>query len=283
MEYKHASYIMDAENVAEMARLIKQARQVTEATDLLPAGIKQEDLHRILDICCGPGEWALEMGKLQPSVQIEGIDISQIMVNYAQMCAQEQKRSNVHFRVMDVHELPLDFPAGSFDLIHARFLVALMKTSDWPALFAECLRLLRPGGSICCVETDDMGSSNSPSLYQHQLLGAQAMRQAGYGFPGEGISLGLIAALPDLLAKAGFKEVGQESFEVDCSAGTPAHKPTCENWTTLLKLSDPFISSQGIATKEELAVLYARIMEEIYSDSFSCQVRLHRLWAQKTF
>src|SRR2546421_374903 len=56
---QQGSYFLDAENAAEMARLIKQARVMSDATGLLPPEprIAPGKMARILDIGCGPGEW----------------------------------------------------------------------------------------------------------------------------------------------------------------------------------------------------------------------------------
>ncbi|WP_165423070.1 hypothetical protein [Ktedonosporobacter rubrisoli] len=48
-----SSYVTDAENMAEMARLIKQARQVTQCMGLLPQEIPEPT--SVLDLGCGPG------------------------------------------------------------------------------------------------------------------------------------------------------------------------------------------------------------------------------------
>src|SRR5947207_7899921 len=57
-----SSYFIDAENAAEMARLIDQDHIITKGMGGLFAAIP--DLSRIsraLDLGCGPGEWALEV------------------------------------------------------------------------------------------------------------------------------------------------------------------------------------------------------------------------------
>ncbi|WP_242527494.1 class I SAM-dependent methyltransferase [Ktedonosporobacter rubrisoli] len=227
-----------------------------------------------------PGEWALGLGKLLPACQVTGIDISRIMISYAKISVQEREQGNVNFHVMDVHQ-PLAFPDASFDLIHARFLVALMRTTDWPALLKECLRLLRPGGILCCVEGDNAGLSNSPALQQRQLLMTNAMRQAGYCFSPLGISFGLLAAQPRLLKQAGFERLEQQAYVLNCSAGTPAHESACDNWRTMLKLVDPFLLRQGVATQEELDLLYEQAMQEIYEPDFDCVSLIQRLWGYK--
>src|SRR6266567_757105 len=112
-----SEYPLDSENVAEMARLTRQARVTTALTDLLPDKLTLADDSRVLDLCCGPGEWVLALARRFPKVEITGVDISQLMIAYNRSLAQEQGLRNAHFRIMDVRQA-FSFPDGVFDLIH---------------------------------------------------------------------------------------------------------------------------------------------------------------------
>src|SRR6266699_2543618 len=50
-------------------------------------------------------------------------------------------------------------PGGWFDLVNARTIAGFMRTSDWPALVQECVRILRPGGILRFTETDLWGKT----------------------------------------------------------------------------------------------------------------------------
>ncbi|WP_376797018.1 class I SAM-dependent methyltransferase [Thermogemmatispora sp.] len=150
-----STYIIDAENAGELARLMQQDRLLTEAMGgLLPEeGIGLPEAGRVLDLACGPGGWLLELAFCFPRATLLGVDLSPAVVEYATAQARSRGLEQVHFQVMDVME-PLDFPDGSFDLINGRLLSGFMLPAAWPRLLAECHRLLKPGGLIRQTETD---------------------------------------------------------------------------------------------------------------------------------
>jgi hypothetical protein len=68
----HEGYVIEAENAAEMARLMLQDQMLTNIMGGPLA--EQTDLSRvyhILDIACGPGGWLLELVKRHPHIQPE--------------------------------------------------------------------------------------------------------------------------------------------------------------------------------------------------------------------
>src|SRR5438270_1854623 len=173
-----SGYVVDAENVAEMARLRRQARMLSEHLGLYPQQLALAQRSHILDIGCGPGEWALEIAQRFPESRITGIDISDLMIRYARYTAESLHITNVEFQVLDARQsLPL--PDASFDLVNARFIVGFMSTARWPQLIGECFRLLRLGGIFWTCEPENLGTTTSPSLAQYNLLMTQAMLFAG--------------------------------------------------------------------------------------------------------
>src|SRR5258708_3157755 len=53
-------YVIDAENAAEMARLLLQDQLLTRAMGgPLAEQVDMSQVHRVLDIGCGPGGWVL--------------------------------------------------------------------------------------------------------------------------------------------------------------------------------------------------------------------------------
>src|SRR5579884_1988647 len=116
------TYFIDAENAAEMARLMTLAQLMTENMGgIFPPDIDPSMVYQVLDIACGPGQWALNMARSAPHIQVTGIDISQLMISYAHSLTRDLP--NAHFRVMDARQ-PLDFPDSVFNFVQARFIVA---------------------------------------------------------------------------------------------------------------------------------------------------------------
>ncbi len=114
----HEGYVVDAENAAEMARLVVLQQVLTKAMGGVLA--EQSDLSQVrdvLDIACGPGAWVLDVAQQYPDVHLVGIDISQLMIEYANDLAKSQGVAQVRFQVMDATK-PLLFPDASFDLVN---------------------------------------------------------------------------------------------------------------------------------------------------------------------
>src|SRR2546423_1813649 len=109
-------YFIDAENAAEMARLMHQDRLTTRGMGgVFPERSDFSTLHDILDIACGPGGWVLDVAFEHPTINVMGIDISGIMIEYARAQAWTQGLNTASFRVMDALK-PLDFADGAFAL-----------------------------------------------------------------------------------------------------------------------------------------------------------------------
>src|SRR5579883_3309683 len=90
-QQRHEGYVVDAENAAEMARLMVLQQVLTTAMGGVLA--EQSDLsqvHDVLDIACGPGAWVLDVAQQYPDMRLVGIDISQLMIEYANVLADSQ-------------------------------------------------------------------------------------------------------------------------------------------------------------------------------------------------
>ncbi len=275
-----SSYQVDAENAAEMARLMKQARMLSNALGLFPETLDLTHVATILDIGSGPGEWTLEMARRYPGSLLTGIDISERMTAYAQYSAQEHQLSNARFQVMDARQ-PLAFPHMSFDVIHARFITGFLSVTTWPLLLRECFRILRPGGIICNTEFESLGITTSLALTLYNRLIIQAGRRAGQCFTPDGDQYGITAVQYRLLQEAGFQGIQQQAHVINYSAGMPAHQAMFDNFSTFMKLIQPFLVRQGVTTQKEVAHLYARAVEEMEADTFCAVAFFQRIWGEK--
>lgn len=272
------TYFIDAENAAEMARLLMQDRLLTKTMGgLFPSQLDLYHVRQILDLACGPGGWALDVARTYPEKQVVGIDISQLMVAYANVQAKEQP--NASFQVMDILK-PLAFPDNSFDLVNARFLTGLMPVSAWSKLVQECLRILRPGGIVRLTEFEAT-ISNSPSAEKLFALSTRALQATGQAFSPGGSSVGTTAMLGPLLREAGYEQVQQQAYVLDSSAGTEAHHSQFQNALTFFKLLQPFLVKLGMTTQEEVDILYQRTMEEMMSADYCAIMFMLSAWGMK--
>ena len=273
-------YPLDAENVAEMARLVRQARVLTTATGLLPPNISLPERPLILDLACGPGEWVLAMAEEHPEASITGADISQLMTSYARSLALEKGRHNVHFKVTDITQ-PLPFPDESFDLIHIRYVAFVLAPMQWPSMLAECHRILKPGGRLLGTETEGNGASTSPSGNKLMRIFQAALHRAGQSFAPESDFQGITAVHPRLLREAGFNNLRREVFAIDGSAGADAHDEVLQNAAIVYTLIVPFLVQMGVATSEEVSMLLARAIEEMNAPEFCSVTIVQRMSATK--
>ncbi|HEY0753996.1 MAG TPA: methyltransferase domain-containing protein [Ktedonobacteraceae bacterium] len=277
---RESSYQIDVENAAEMARLTKQARMLSEALGLLPEAVDMTRASLVLDIGCGPGAWVLEMAQRYPASLFQGIDISERMTAYARYSAQEHQISNAQFQVMDARQ-PLAFADASVDVVHARFITGFLSVTTWPQVLSECFRVLRPGGVICNTEFESLGISTSMALTGYNRLIVQAARRVGQCFAPDGDQYGITAVQHRLLRNAGFQRIQPQAHSINYSQGMPTHQAMFENFSALMKLLQPFMVRQGVTMQEEAEELYARAITEMEAETFCAIVFLQRIWGEK--
>ena len=272
------AYFIDAESGAETARLIDQDRHLTAAMGgPLAERSDVATMHSILDLGCGPGQWVRDLAFEYPQIEVTGIDISQNEIDYARAFAQVQKLNNATFEVMDITG-PLAFPDNSFDLVNARF-IAFLSPEKWSQLLGECMRVVRPGGTIRLTENDVVCTS----LATDTALGLfyRALARAGQSFSPTGRVLGITSRLSQLLRKAGCTNIHYKAHALDFSAGTEIHNNFCQVTTVFLTLMQPFLVSTGVTTLEEHQALLQQMQVEMYSNDFSAVMYLLTVWGEK--
>src|SRR5579884_1396413 len=262
------TYFLDAESPVEMARLTHLDRITTLAMGGPLVGVVEPiKLRNIVDLGCGPGSWVLDVAFDLPAAEIEGVDISRTMVDYANARARTQQLPNASFGVMDITR-PLDFPDSAFDLVNARFLVGVLPRVNWPGFIAECTRILRPGGTIRLTEMVDAGVSTSPAFERLQSLLYQAFWRGGYSFSVDGTTLGITHTLSPLLRAAGYQDVRRLAHTMEFSVNTDGWMDFYRNAEIGYKLVQPFYVKTGVATQEELDQLYQQMLIEMHASNF---------------
>jgi ubiquinone/menaquinone biosynthesis C-methylase UbiE len=267
-ESSPGTYVLNPESQIEMGRLIKQSRMITRGMGGPLSGIPDPSrLKNILDLCCGPGGWVLDVASALPDTLIEGVDISHMMVDYANTQARTQQLSNASFRVMNIAE-PLDVPDASFDLVNARLLVGVLKQDMWASFLRECNRILRPGGLLRLTETLDTGYTSSASVNQIGALIMQALWKAGYGFSPDGRSFGLSHILPSLLREQGYQQIQLFAYALEGSAKMESWADGYHDIETLSLQMKPLLIKLGLITDEAFDQLYKRALADMQSDEF---------------
>ncbi len=120
---------------------------------------------RVLDVASGDGSAALQLAAL--GHYPHGVDRSPEAVRTARARAAERFAS-AEFRVGRADDL--DFPAASFDAVHARDLLSSLPHPQWA--LAEWFRVLRPGGRLIVAEIAQPGRRD---------VAAAQLRVSGFG------------------------------------------------------------------------------------------------------
>ncbi|GER83714.1 hypothetical protein KTAU_23510 [Thermogemmatispora aurantia] len=274
------TYVIDPENAGELARLMQQDRLLTEGMGgLFPEGQLLPEGGRVLDLACGPGGWALEVAFHYPHVEVIGIDISPLVIEYAQAQAQSRGLRNARFQVGNVME-PLAFADASFDLINGRALSGFMLPAAWPRLLTECSRLLKPGGILRLTE-GELPLTTSPAYERFSSLIAEAFRRVGQSFSPDGRHLGITPVLPRMVRQAGFEEVRLRASAIEWSMGTEMYYPIFKDHLAGMELIRPFLVKVGLIGQEELGILIQQALAEMQQEDFCALWTLLTVWGHK--
>ena len=168
---------------------------------------------RALDVGCGAMGWLRILSEwVGASGQIVGTDIDESLLNAARSFLEAEGISNVELVVDDLFESKLE--PRSFDLVHARYLIApLGRGREQVASYRGLVRL--PGGSLV-LEEWDLGSwhFNPPAPAAERLIRllSEIFATLG-GEAGRG--------LPELLREIGIEEPGIDAHVIALKPGHP--------------------------------------------------------------
>lgn len=90
---------------------------------------------RILDVGTGTGIWAIDIADQHESAQVVGTDLSPVQPEFVP--------PNCKFEIDDASSM-WTFTPGSMDLVFMRFLLGSF--TDWPEVYREAFKSLKPGG-----------------------------------------------------------------------------------------------------------------------------------------
>ena len=280
IDHDETAYVMDAENAAEMARLIRQDRLLTKGMGgLFPENLNLTAIYDILDVACGPGGWAISVASTYPESHVTGIDISQIMIDYARSQVVEQGINNAEFLTGNARK-KLPFPDSSFDLVNGRFIFAFMSPTAWPELLQECARITRPGGVFLITETEGL-LTNSLATEKLSAMATEAMKRTGQSLSPDGRHIGITPMLGKFLRDIGYTDIHHKAHVLDCSAGTEAYHDVFHDCMVGYKQMQPFLIKTGVTVRDEVEGIYQRMLEEQQLPDF-CEVWFYlSVWGQK--
>lgn len=147
----------------------------------------------VLDFGCGSGGITLYLAQKHQAFRVLGVDVESPVLDHARSAA---AKANLQHRVtfVKVAPGPLPFPDNSFDVVFSKD--AMIHIADKERLFADVLRILRPGGMFLA----------SDWLTSHDRTPSPAMQEY---LAAEGLSFGMASPLRyrRALEKAGFTAI----------------------------------------------------------------------------
>jgi len=103
-----------------------------------------------LDVCCGTGDWAVALSRAVGSEgRVNGLDFSQNMLSVAHLKIEQAQLNNVQFDHGDAMQLP--YADNIFDYVSIGF--GLRNVPDYLTVLKEIYRVLKPSGTLTCLET----------------------------------------------------------------------------------------------------------------------------------
>ncbi len=273
-------FVADTESGETMTWLLNFDKIINNGMGgTLPERSDLSGIKAILDLGCGPGGWVLEVTREHPDIQVTGIDISESMIRFAKAQSISRGYGNASFMVMDVKQ-PLLFEDASFDLINERTLFGVMAPGEWPQLFAECKRILRPGGIIRLTELE-LPVTTSPALNELWSIGARAFYETGRSFSVDGRHIGITPVLKRLLRDAGFQDVKHQGHVMDISSGTADFEGFWRNFVYIFELAKPFHLKAKAITEQEYERLYQQMQAEMLASDFCGLWTYVTVWGEK--
>jgi ubiquinone/menaquinone biosynthesis C-methylase UbiE len=204
---------------------------------------------RTVDLGCGPLGWLrLLSGWVGPTGEVVGTEVAEGTAEAARLTVRSEGLSNVSVVVDDVFDTWL--VEGSFDLVHARFVLGPLGRHD--EQLATYRRLLRPGGWLVVEEPDSAAWHYNPPAPASQRLYEHAVRT----FADRGRDLDVGRQLRGMLRRH------CESVELRAQvlALPPGHAYRALPLMAATALRDAFVDEFGA---EGLDALLARCEEEL--------------------
>lgn len=119
---------------------------------------------RILDMGCTVGNATLPYLDAFPDAEMHAIDLGAPVIRYGHARAEALGKA-VHFSQQNAEHT--DFPDGHFDLIVSHIVIHEMSPAALRTMFAECHRLLAPGGIM--IHADFPGYAGLDALTQSMI------------------------------------------------------------------------------------------------------------------
>lgn len=196
--------------------------------------VSAEKGDHVIDVCCGTGDWTISLAEaVGPDGSVVGLDFSDNMLKIANSKKEASQLENVILVNGDAMSIP--YEEGSFDRATIGF--GLRNVPDYLTVLKEINRVLRPGGTLVCMETSQTKIPVYRQLYLFYfriimpLLGKLFagsykeyawLNESASKFPDQ-------ETLTGLFVNAGFEQVSVNSLMGGIAAIHSARKPVIIN------------------------------------------------------
>lgn len=251
----------------EIERLHIQGAAMAPDTERMLELIGVREGWSCVDIGCGPGGiTGLLSNRVGSTGRVVGLDMNPAFLAYARAAAP----SNVEFVLADAYGSNL--PAGTFDLVHMRFVASTAGAPE--RLLREAKRLARFGGTIALQEADIATLNCYPAHPSWDKLKA-----ALFGaFSGVGADVELARRLYLVVRQAGLVDVQFRPFII----GVRSMDPMVDYLPSTVESVRATILKLGLLSELELPVLLAECRDHLRQpDTVFTTYTIAQVWGQK--
>ncbi len=221
----------------------------------------------VLDVGCGTGRWAAEIGEQFPDANVIGVDTDSTLLGTTTTMPE-----NFSFTQADILT-GLPFPEQGFDYVHQRMLMFDMPQAAWPRVVSELARVTSQGGWVELVEGSMM--SGGPAMRQmSDWMMAYYARQ--------GINPDYATQLDTMLESAHLTAVQQRTFDVPVGEihGCMGEWAAQILWTRVQSIRSGMIA-QSIATAMDFDSAAAAMRQEWENADIPCTWPMHYAFGQR--
>lgn len=157
-------------------------------------------------------------------------------------------------------------PPASFDLVHARFLVSMLRPQEYPAILTSLVGRCRVG-SLFAWDELEFPITTSPACQAFYALIQDGLKAAERAFSA-GEPLGITAFMRNWIQEAGCRVTLDVASAIEISSGTKGRDVFAWQMGALSKQIRSFLLDAGVTTGAFFDELCSQAQREIFSDSF---------------
>lgn len=229
----YSSGVLSHDIPSELRRLRLLETELDPVSTAVLADRKLPASPRCLELGAGAGSMARWMAEQYPAGHVTAVDVDARYLDAGWA-------PNLDVRQGDVRAL--DFPAGSFDLIHARTL--FMHLPEREEMVARAATWLAPDGWLVLEDLSTFPCESSPYPEWRKVMKASAALLGRQGGDLDWVR----RRQPAVFAEAGLSEVGMSVEVFTVGDGGPAEP----FWRAFLDQVRPALAGHGLLTDEEI-------------------------------